>query len=63
MWYKRKNIIEQGKKGNNKNNGRRAITRTPASDPGPKREERGRKRLQESHGNDIGILFGEIRGI
>ena len=63
MWYKRKNIIEQGNKGNNKNNGRRAITRPPASDPGPNREERGRKRLQESHGNDIGILFGEIRGI
>ena len=56
-------MIEQGKKGNHKNNGSRAITRTPASDPGPKREDKERKRIQESYGNDIGIIFGEVRGI
>ena len=63
MWYKRKNLIEQGNKGKNKNNGLRAITRPPASDPGPNREEGGRKRLQERHGNNIGILFGEIKDV
>ena len=59
MWYKRKNIIEQENKGININKGRRAITRPPASDPGPNREEGGRKRLQERYGNDIGIIFGD----
>ena len=61
MWYKRKNILEQENKGTNINKGKRAITKPSASDPGPNREEKGRKRLQEKYGNDIGILFGNAQ--
>ena len=62
MWYTRKNIIEQGKKEKKKDRSTRVNTNIPASDPGPKRDNRERKRIQESYGSDVGIIFGDIRG-
>ena len=62
MWYTRKNIIEHGKKGKKKDRSTRVNINIPNSDPGPNRDNRGRKRIQENYGSEAGIIFGDIRG-
>ena len=61
MWYTRKNIIEQGKKGKKQNKIKRINFKTPLSDPGPNRDHKKRKKTQENHGNKAGIIFGSTR--
>ena len=63
MWYTRKNIIEYEKKDKKKDRSTKDNINIPASDPGPKRDNRERKRIQESYGSDVGIIFGDNRGI
>ena len=38
-------------------------TKITRSDPGPKRNVRERVRIYQSHGSDVGIIFGDNRGI
>ena len=33
------------------------------SDPGPKRDDRGRISLREEHWNNVGLVFGNNRGV
>ena len=62
MWHTRKKIIEQVKK-KKKNRSARVNSNIPASDPGPNRDNKERKRIGENYGSDVGIIFGDIRGI
>ena len=63
MWYTRRNIIEYEKRNRKKDRSTKDNTNIPSSDPGPKRDSRERKRIQESYGSDVGIIFGDNRGI
>ena len=61
MWYTRKNIMEQGKKGKKQDKNNRVNLNTPHSDPGPNRDHRERKKIQENYGKEAGIIFGNIK--
>merc|ERR1711888_73492 len=63
MWYTRRNMIEYEKKNKKKDRGIKDNTKITYSDPGPKRDGRERIRIQESYGSDVGIIFGNNRGI
>ena len=63
MWYTRRNMMEYEKK--NKKTDRVTVdnNRITFSDPGPKRDGRERIRIQEEYGNNVGIIFGNNRGV
>ena len=61
MWYTRKNIIEQGKKEKKQDKNKRTNHIIPHSDPGPTRDHKKRKKTQENHGNEAGIVFGSTK--
>ena len=63
MWYTRRNMIEYEKKNKKKDRGIKDDTKITYSDPGPKRDGRERIRIQEGYESDVGIIFGNNRGI
>ena len=63
MWYTRRNMIEYEKKNKKIDRSNRNNTNITYSDPGPKRDSRERIRVQEGYGSDVGIIFGDNRGI
>ena len=63
MWYTRRNMIEYEKKNKKKDRDINDNTKITYSDPGPKRDGRERIRIHESYGSDVGIIFGNNRGI
>ena len=63
MWYARRNMIKYEKKNKKKDRNIDENTKITYSDPGPKRDGRERIRIHESYGSDVGIIFGDNRGI
>ena len=63
MWYIRRNMIEYEKKNKKKDRDIKDNTKITYSDPGPKRDGRERLRIQERYGRDVGIIFGDNRGM
>ena len=63
MWYTRRNMIEYEKRNKKIDRGIKDNTNITSSDPGPKRDSRERIRIQEGYGSDVGIIFGDNRGI
>ena len=49
------------KKREKQDKNKRVNLNTPHSDPGPNRDHKKRKKIQENHGNEAGIIFGSIK--
>ena len=66
MWYTRRNMIKHEKENKKKVRNNDENTKITRSDPGPKKNVRNGKdrvRIYQSHGSNVGIIFGDNRGV